>query len=212
MSQPLRLFFGKPSLSLTGFMFSGKSSVGRSLARKLGLEFVDLDNRIITHAGKKIERIFREDGETAFRAIERQVVCEVLPVPGQIVAAGGGAVIDPENRDFIRRHSCVVWLKIKPETVLARLRASRGRVRPLLKVEDPEAEIRRLLDARSQYYEQCDLAVETDGLGVRAVARRIIAALERQPGSGRPEVRSGTAAVPAVDTENGHGGCECTET
>ncbi|MCE5272326.1 shikimate kinase [bacterium] len=207
MTQPQRLFFGKPSLSLTGFMFSGKSSVGRALARKLGLEFVDLDTQIVARAGKKIERIFREDGEAAFRAIERQVVREVLPVPGQIVAAGGGAVIDDENRGLMRRHSCVVWLKISPETVLDRLRSSRGRVRPLLKVEDPEAEIRRLLEERSRYYEQCDLAVDTDGLGVRAVARRLIAALERQSGSSRPDGISGVD--PTVDTDNGHGGCEC---
>jgi shikimate kinase len=210
MSEPKILFCGKPSLSLTGFMFSGKSSVGRSLARRLGLEYVDLDNRIVERAGKSIEQIFREDGEADFRRIEREVVAEVLPVPGRVVAAGGGAIIDPENRGILRANSCVIWLKASPEAVLARLRASRGRVRPLLEVEDPEAEVRRLIEARREYYEQCDLTMDTDGLGVRAVARKIIETFELGPRGGqRQGARAAARRRPVAD--NRHGGCECKE-
>ena len=85
--------------------------------------------------------------------------------------------MDPDNRATIHGHSLVIWLRTSPETVLARWRNSRGRVRPLLEVEDPEAEVRRLLEARRPYYEQCDLAVDTDGLGVEEVAARVIEAI-----------------------------------
>lgn len=209
MNQPVKLFLGKPSLCLTGFMFSGKSSVGRALSSNLGLVYADLDNRIVELAGKSIEQIFSEDGEDAFRVLERRVVAEVLPLPGRVIAAGGGAIIDPENRRIMLENSCVIWLKASPEAVLTRLRASRGKVRPLLEVEDPAAEIRRLMDERQALYEQCDLTIVTDGLGVGAVARRIIETLKRELRERR--MNRGSASVAQTVAENRHGGCECTE-
>jgi shikimate kinase len=176
-----QLFLGKPAITLTGFMFSGKSSVGRVLARRLRLRFVDLDARIVRKAGCSIDSIFREKGEPEFRRLEREAVARVLPVPGQVVAVGGGAVNDPDNRALFLKHSCVIWLKASPGMILERWHNSRGRVRPLLEVENPEQEIIRLFEARRQYYEQCDFSVDTDGLPVDTVCNRII---NRFSGSG----------------------------
>lgn len=178
------LFLGKPSLALTGFMFSGKSSVGRALARRLGLEFVDLDTRVVRRAGKSIERIFSEDGEPAFRRLEREALARALPKPGRVIALGGGAIADPANLELLRRHSCVVWLKVSPETVLERWRSSRGRVRPLLSGPDPESEVRRLLDERMRWYGRSDLTVETDGMTVEGVAGKVIEAVRAAGKSG----------------------------
>jgi len=167
-------FRGRPSITLTGFMFSGKSCVGRRLADRLGLGFIDLDSEIVRAAGITVEEIFAGYGESEFRRLEREAVRRVLPRPGQVVAAGGGAVIDAENRRIMTRHSCVIWLKVTVPTVLQRWKDSRGSLRPLLRVEDPEQEIVRLLDERREFYSRCDFFVEADGLSVDEVADRII--------------------------------------
>ena len=177
------LFLGKPSLTLTGFMFSGKTSVGRELAHRLRMEFVDLDTQVVSRAGKSIERIFQEDGEQEFRRLEREAVVRTLPGPGRVIAAGGGAILDPANLELMHRHSCIIWLRTSAETVIERWRSSRGRVRPLLSCSDPETEVRRLLAERRQYYEQSDLTIETDSLAVVEVTERIIEILRK---SGTP--------------------------
>jgi len=170
-----RLFLGKPSISLTGFMFTGKSSVGKTLAARLGLKYVDLDEEIIGRAGSSIDKIFAERGEAEFRRLECETLASVLPVPGQVIATGGGVVREPENRRLLKKHSCVIWLKAKPQTILERFRNSRSRVvRPLLKVPDPEGEIIRLLAERDPWYRECDFSVDTDNLSVQAVSEQII--------------------------------------
>ena len=167
-------FRGRPSITLTGFMFSGKSSVGRELAGRLGLRFIDLDSEIVRATGSPVEKIFTERGESGFRRLEREAVQRVLPRPGQVVAAGGGAVIDPENLKIISEHSCIIWLKVSVKAVLGRWKNSRGRTRPLLKVRDPEKEIIRLLDERREFYSRCDFAVECEGLSVAEVIDLIL--------------------------------------
>ena len=170
----MRQFLGKPSIALTGFMFTGKSSVGRRLARELTLEFIDLDEEIVRRAGRQIEEIFSADGETAFREIERRSVAELLPIAGRVISTGGGVVIDEENRRVLRLNSCVIWLTATVETVIERFRASRGRPRPLLDVPDPAARVAELLRQREQYYLDCDLQVATDGRSVEELCSEII--------------------------------------
>ncbi len=168
------LYLGKPSISLTGFMFTGKSNVGRTLAGRLGLNYVDLDTEITSIAKASVEKIFTEHGEREFRRLEREAVARVLPVVGQVIATGGGVVIDQLNRELLRRHSCVIWLKASVKSILGRFRASRQKPRPLLSVADPEAEIVRLLTEREPFYQECDFSVETNGLTVGKVSQRIL--------------------------------------
>lgn len=174
-------FHGKPSISLTGFMFTGKSSVGRKLARILELEFIDLDEEIIRRAGRRIPEIFELDGEEEFRRIEHETLSGVIPVPGRVIATGGGVVTNPANRRLLLEHTCVVWLTAGPKTVLQRFRSSRGRPRPLLDVPDPEARIGELLAARREYYRECHLQVATDGCSVKQVCRKVLDSLNEGP-------------------------------
>ncbi len=173
-----RLFRGKPSISLTGFMFTGKSSVGRRLARRLGLEFIDLDERIALEAGCTIPEIFDRDGEARFREFEHRVLSRVITSPGKVFSTGGGVVLDSRNRELLLRHSCVIWLIASPQTVLERLSRSKGKPRPLLQVENPAARISELLAGREKYYGECDLRVNTDGRGVRQVNEEIVSLLK----------------------------------
>jgi shikimate kinase len=170
----MRLFLGKPSIALTGFMFTGKSSVGRRLARDLSLEFLDLDEEIVRRTARQIEEIFSAGGEPAFREFEQAAAKVVLPVPGRVVSTGGGLVIDPDNRSLLRRTCCVIWLTATAETILERFRSSRGRPRPLLDVPDPAARVRELLQCREPFYRDCDLQVATDGRLVEEVCAEII--------------------------------------
>jgi shikimate kinase len=171
-------FRGRPSITLTGFMFSGKSRVGSVLADRLGLEFVDLDSEIERETVSSVEEIFTRDGESEFRRLEREAVARVLPRPGQVVAVGGGAVIDPDNLKIISEHSCVVWLKVTVQTVLDRWKNSYGRARPLLQVEDPEREIVRMMDERRQFYSRCDISVDSEEFSVDKVVEDILQSLD----------------------------------
>lgn len=159
-------------------MFTGKSSVGRTLAYKLGLEFVDLDEQIVFEAGCTIHEIFDRGGEAEFRELEHRVLSRVITSPGKVFSTGGGVVLDPRNRELLLRHTCVVWLTASPQTVLERFGRSKGKPRPLLRVDDPAARIRELLSGREKYYGQCDLRVGTDGRGVRQVNEEIISLLK----------------------------------
>lgn len=173
-----RLFRGKPNISLTGFMFTGKSSVGHRLAYRLGLELVDLDEWITKEAGCSISEIFERGGEARFRELEHRVLSRVITVPGKVISTGGGVVLDPRNRELLLRHSCVIWLIASPGTVLERLSNSKGKPRPLLQVDDPAAKISELLAGREKYYSECDIRVRTDGRNVGQVNEKIVSLLE----------------------------------
>jgi len=148
--------------------------VGRRLAEKLDLEFVDIDEEIVAEAGCTIPEIFSGAGETQFREIEQRVLARVLPQPGRVFSTGGGVVIDPQNRRLLAEHSCIVWLTATVETVLTRFSASRGKPRPLLQGDDPAAKIAELLAGREQFYAECDIRVKTDGRSVRRVTDEVI--------------------------------------
>ena len=172
------MYHGKPSISLTGFMFTGKSSVGHRLAFRLGLDFIDLDEQIVKEAGCPITEIFSRGGEAEFRELEHQVLARVVTKPGKLFSTGGGVVLDSRNRELLLRHSCVIWLIASPQTVLERLKKSKGKPRPLLEVDDPMTKICELLAGREKFYSECDLRISTDGRNVRQVHEEIIAMLK----------------------------------
>lgn len=161
------------NIFLVGPMGSGKSAVGRQLAGRLGLEFVDADAEIESRTGVDIPYIFEKEGEAGFRARERDVLDLLTRQAGVLVATGGGAVLDAETRERLRSRGCVVYLRASVDQQLARTRRSGHR--PLLKTPDPRGTLERLMQQRAALYETvADLVVETDGRKVRAVVEDIL--------------------------------------
>lgn len=164
-------------IMLTGFMGTGKSEVGRRLAQRLGRAFVDTDHLIEERAGKRVAAIFAEDGEPAFRALERAAVAEAAGRGGAVVAVGGGAVLDPENVRRLRASGILVHLTARPEVVLARV--GDGGTRPLL-AHDPEGAVRKLLAERGPAYAAAaDLTVDTSDRAADEIVAEIQQALAR---------------------------------
>ncbi len=148
---------------LTGFMATGKSKIGPILAQRLGRVFVDTDEMIVETAGKSIPRIFAEDGEAAFRRIERGCVVRAGGMRDAVIALGGGAVTHEENWDTIRASGVCLCLRASAETIFMRLRRVEGE-RPLmagLNDEDRMAKIRSMQAARAPFYERADVFVES---------------------------------------------------
>jgi shikimate kinase len=160
-----------PGVVLIGFMGSGKSSVGRELARRFGAPFVDVDERIETAAGSPIRDLFAREGEPAFREREKAALREALSVKGCVIATGGGAFSDEENRALLRSYAPVVYLEAAVGTLLARLAGDLGR--PLLRGGDREEVVRELLSRRIPGYRTADLTVRTDGRTVEEVAGQV---------------------------------------
>lgn len=170
------------NIILVGFMGSGKSVVGRALARLTGLSMVDADAELVSRAGRPISQIFQEDGEEAFRKLERSVIIDLCAQSGKIIAAGGGSFVDPDNRKLMLASGQVVCLSARAETILKRISRSRGNVkqagsnapvRPLLAGDDPLASIKALLAQRAEAYAQAHYTVETDGLTPKQVAHKV---------------------------------------
>ena len=164
------------NIILVGFMASGKTSVGRALAGRTGWTLVDADDVIVARAGKPIHRIFAEDGESAFRELERQVIAGLCAGERQVIASGGGAFVDPQNRDAMLSGGMVFYLSASPAEILRRVRAedASGPIRPLLAVDDPEARIAELLAQRTPAYAQAHHTVETDGLTAVGVVAEVV--------------------------------------
>lgn len=159
LSSPLR---GR-QIFLAGFMATGKTRIGPILARRLDRIFVDTDELIVASAGKSIPRIFSEDGEAAFRRIERGCVAKAAGMPDAVIALGGGAVTQTGNWDTIRATGVCLCLRASPETIDARLRRTEGE-RPLMAgLNDAERmeKIRRMLAERAPYYSRADAFVES---------------------------------------------------
>jgi shikimate kinase len=169
-----------PGVVLVGFMGSGKSSVGRILARRCGAPFVDVDERIESAAGSPIRELFAREGEPAFREREKAALLEVLSVKGCVIATGGGAFADEENRDLLRSYAPVVYLEAAVETLLERLAGDLGR--PLLRGEDREEVVRELLSRRVPGYRTADVTVRTDGRTVEEVAGQVEDWIDRTEG------------------------------
>ena len=152
------------NLVLIGFSCSGKTTLGRNVARRLRMPFVDTDRFIEDMTGRTIPQIFREDGEAAFRAFEREAIARIMAERYQVVSTGGGAFIDPENREKLRTGNLVIHLEVRPETVVDRLRNSKsGRPRPLLDTPDPLARVIQLMADRREAYSAAHVTIGVDG-------------------------------------------------
>lgn len=158
---------------LVGFMCSGKSTVGRLLADRLGWDFIDFDEAIERRTGKKVAEIFRDHGEEFFREMEAELTEQVEDRWKVVVAPGGGWVTRPELVERLRTRSLVVWLRVRPEAVYERHRRQADGARPLLAVEEPLAAIASILAARTPLYERADAAVDTDDRSPAEVAELI---------------------------------------
>ena len=159
---------------LWGFMASGKTAVGAGLAKRLGWVHVDLDDAIVQRAGKSIARIFREEGEATFRALERAVSGEQLARTHAVLSPGGGWITNEELVDAIPAGTLTVWLAVRPGTVLQRLRTDvTGPERPLLSTPDPEDRIRTLLSQREPLYARADLRIPTDDRSVESIVAEL---------------------------------------
>ncbi len=166
------------NLFLIGPMGSGKTAVGRELARQLDRDFLDSDAEIERRTGVDIPFIFEKEGEAGFRRRERQVIDELSARQGVVLATGGGAVLAEENRRALASRGTVIYLQASVGQQLARTRRSQNR--PLLQTADPKARLETLLVQREPLYRGlADLVVSTDGRKVRQVAAEIRALLER---------------------------------
>ncbi|MDH3338163.1 MAG: shikimate kinase AroK [Gammaproteobacteria bacterium] len=160
------------NLFLIGPMGAGKSAVGRQLARMLHLNFMDSDDEIESRTGVDIPFIFEKEGEEGFRKREAKVIDDLSKIEGIVLATGGGAVVDPQNRSHLGARGCVIYLHTTVDQQLAR--TQRGRSRPLLENGDPRQILEDLMSVRDPMYREiADLIVETDGRKVRAVADEI---------------------------------------
>lgn len=159
------------NLYLVGFMGTGKSTIGRLAAKKLGLRFVDSDHAIEEAQGRSISEIFANEGEVAFRVMEREYIESGHDATGMLVACGGGLVIEPGVMDLVKGKGLVFSLIASAEGVYERVRHNSKR--PLLQVEDPLAEITKLLAARDPIYRQAHAQILTDGRTINEVVGHV---------------------------------------
>ncbi|MFH0947578.1 MAG: shikimate kinase [Elusimicrobiota bacterium] len=160
------------NIILTGFMATGKSNVGKEIARLLKMKFVDTDDLIEKKTGMKISEIFAEKGENFFRDVESEIAETVSRYENCVVATGGGIVIRQENLDALKKNGKIVNLTASVKKILERV--SKNSDRPLLNVKDKSKEIKELLAERKSYYEKCDFSVDTTNTTPKEAAERIV--------------------------------------
>ena len=178
------------TVALVGLMGAGKTAIGKRLAARLGLPFVDADYAIEKAADCTIEEYFARHGEADFRRKERQVIARLLTEPVQILATGGGAFIDPDTRALMRGRALSIWLRADLELLVAR--TARRTNRPLLKQGDPREVLAGLIERRYPIYAEADLIVDSEDGPLDEMVERVLLAIERH--LGRELVRH---AVPA---------------
>lgn len=161
-----------PNLYLVGFMGTGKSVLGRNIARLLGMRFIDSDQWIERNEGRPITRIFAEEGEAYFRALEAAFVEDGHPEKGCVVACGGGMIVPEGMYEKLEKKGIVLALYASPETILRR--TSRSSKRPLLNVENPEEKVLSLLRERDPVYRKVKLGVMTDQRSVPDLRQRVM--------------------------------------
>ena len=157
---------------LIGFMGTGKSAVGKILAKKAGFAFVDLDKLIEKEAGIKISAIFERYGEAYFRNLEKKAILSLNTMHKSVVSTGGGAVLDPQNMAAMKEAGLVIALDADIETLWRRLKSSQNR--PLLKASDPKNRMEELYNARRTFYSQAHHTVNTSGKTIKDVALEIL--------------------------------------
>jgi shikimate kinase len=159
------------NIILVGFMGTGKTAVGKALARRLKMKFVDMDCLIEGRERMKVPDIFASKGEPYFRKVEKEVAREVSSQSGLVIAAGGGAVIDEENVKNLRSSGVMVCLTATAGKIFERTRAHTHR--PLLNVSDPKEKISELLARRAEYYARADYRIDTTDLSIDEVVKKI---------------------------------------
>lgn len=176
-------------LTLIGYRATGKTTVARLVAERLGRPWIDADVEIERRAGKSIARMFAEDGEPAFRDLEAATMADLCRQAGLVIAAGGGAPLRPETRQAMRAAGKVVWLTARPETIHARMTAdatTAGR-RPSLTDRDALDEIVHVLDRREPIYrETADHRIDTEQKPPEVVAEEVLAWLASLPAEETP--------------------------
>ena len=161
------------SIYLVGMMGAGKTTVGRALARRLKLRFVDSDQEIEARCGVKIPVIFEIEGEDGFRAREAQAIAELTRLEGIVLATGGGVVLCEDSRRLLAEHGTVIYLRATPEHLYQRVRQDRNR--PLLASGDPLERLRELYRSRDPLYRAiADLTIDTGRQSVQALARSLL--------------------------------------
>lgn len=171
------------NLVLIGPRASGKTAVGEALARRLKRPFVDLDQVLVAEAGRSIAEIVAQEGWPGFRRREKELVARYARRPGQVLAPGGGVVLDPDNVALLREHGLVVWLTASPERLRERLRQDQDSqaFRPSLTGADPAAEMERVLAEREPLYRAAaHLAVDTSTMSVSEVVEKILDIIQNE--------------------------------
>ena len=161
------------SLFLTGPMGAGKSTIGRQLAKQLGRPFHDSDHEIESRTGVDIPLIFELEGEAGFRKRETTVIDELTRLPNIVLATGGGAILDPANREHLKTRGQVIYLHTSVNHQLKRTRKDRNR--PLLQTDNPRKKLEELMSVRDPLYREiAGIVIDTDGMRVRDVVKIII--------------------------------------
>ncbi len=166
---------GDRSIVLVGLMGAGKTVIGRLLARQLNLPFVDADHEIEAAAGMSIKELFAEHGEAYFREGERKVIRRILNSGPQILATGGGAIMNKETREAIARRGVTLWLNADLDVLMERV--SRRNTRPLLQTADPRAVMKKLLDERYPVYRLSDVHVTSRNVQKQVIVNEAVKAL-----------------------------------
>ncbi|MCD6423163.1 MAG: shikimate kinase [Elusimicrobia bacterium] len=176
------------NIILTGMMGSGKTEIGKILAKKLKMNFIDMDENIEKTTGKKISEIFKYAGESHFRHLERNLVKCLAFLDGFVISTGGGIVLNKDNiRDF-RKNGIVFYLKAKPEALYERIKHTKNR--PLLNVEDPLGELKRIYKKRKKLYENCDFAIITEGKTKEQICNEIIERFKNAQSGNRTKLKN----------------------
>ena len=160
-------------LVLVGLPGAGKSTVGRSVAARLGRPFVDLDAEIEARGGRTISELFRDDGEEAFRGLEREATAALVGTAPAVVAPGGGWMTRAETVELLRPHAVLVYLRVTPEAALRRLGPGVAK-RPLLNGGDPGAALTALAAAREPLYQTADRVIDTEVLDLQEVIDSLV--------------------------------------
>lgn len=165
------------NLFLVGLMGAGKTTVGRQLARLTGKTFYDSDHEIEARTGVRIPVIFEIEGETGFRVRESEMIAELAALPDIVLATGGGAVLDPHNRQILANHGTVIYLRASIDDLLARTQHDKNR--PLLQTANPRAKLEALFAQRDPLYrEVADIVVDTSRQNINTLVHRLLRQIE----------------------------------
>jgi shikimate kinase len=183
----IREALGRRSIVLIGLMGAGKTAVGRRLANRLDLPFIDADTEIEVAAGQSISEIFAEHGEAYFRQGERKVIARLLEGGPQVLATGGGAYMNADTRASIKEHGISVWLKAELRVLLKRV--GRRDNRPLLASGEPEAVMKKLMAERYPVYAEADVTVESRDVPHDVMVTAVIDALAAKLGCKKEQAK-----------------------